>query len=397
MPWDPPWSKADERGLARYVVPDAIQLLALPKNRTDITAAADRRRGRMELVQLIYETLVARTIHYALETYLDKQEVQPIRTPAEVLEAPREGTCLDLTALFCGLCLGYDMVPVLVRVQGHAFAMVSLEHDRREATNRRLRTELGDFPRGMLVDADVLISLIDDERYVAVECTGFAQSECMPPSMPEGQGRIRGVLPFARARGAGREQLDVSERPLHYALDIATLQETWGFAPFSLFQGKVSQGGVNITNNASNQGAQGTFYGPVTFGTTIRGDVVGGDKVIGDKVMGDKVGGDKITVGNISNSAGIAVGRNSQATVNPLDTTTVGGANSQGDLSDALTATRRRVLQRRLAVLTEEYEAASQQIDAELSSVDRIRLRRLLNSLEQEMQQVENDLRHLDA
>jgi len=46
------------------------------------------------------------------------------------------------------------------------------------------------------------------------------------------------------------------------------------------------------------------------------GDFVGRDKVVyGDEVHGNKVGGDKITVGNISGSAGIAIGRGAQATV----------------------------------------------------------------------------------
>jgi len=37
--------------------------------------------------------------------------------------------------------------------------------------------------------------------------------------------------------------------------------------------------------------------------------------VQGDEIAGDKVGGDKITVGDISGSTGIAIGRNAQATV----------------------------------------------------------------------------------
>jgi hypothetical protein len=43
--------------------------------------------------------------------------------------------------------------------------------------------------------------------------------------------------------------------------------------------------------------------------------IVGGDQVHGDKVMGDKVGGDKISVGDISGSTGIAIGREAQAGV----------------------------------------------------------------------------------
>lgn len=44
--------------------------------------------------------------------------------------------------------------------------------------------------------------------------------------------------------------------------------------------------------------------------------VVQGDYVAGDKTGGDKVGGDKITVGNITNSTGIAIGRGASAQVN---------------------------------------------------------------------------------
>jgi hypothetical protein len=51
------------------------------------------------------------------------------------------------------------------------------------------------------------------------------------------------------------------------------------------------------------------------------GDFVGRDKIVhgdgvrGDKVMGDRVSGDKITVGDISGSMGVAIGRGARATV----------------------------------------------------------------------------------
>ncbi|WP_420640886.1 hypothetical protein [Candidatus Leptofilum sp.] len=44
---------------------------------------------------------------------------------------------------------------------------------------------------------------------------------------------------------------------------------------------------------------------------TVYGDVVHGDKVTGDRIMGDK-----ITVGNIENAEGIAIGRDAAANVN---------------------------------------------------------------------------------
>jgi hypothetical protein len=49
---------------------------------------------------------------------------------------------------------------------------------------------------------------------------------------------------------------------------------------------------------------------------TSGGEFVGRDKIVhGDEVRGDKVGGDKITVGDISGSSGVAIGRGAQATV----------------------------------------------------------------------------------
>lgn len=54
----------------------------------------------------------------------------------------------------------------------------------------------------------------------------------------------------------------------------------------------------------------------IAGGVTVSGgDFVGWDKIAGDVVHGDKVGGDKITVGNISGSSGIAIGRRAQASV----------------------------------------------------------------------------------
>lgn len=45
------------------------------------------------------------------------------------------------------------------------------------------------------------------------------------------------------------------------------------------------------------------------------GDVIHGSKIDGDYVGRDKIGGDKISVGNISGSTGIAIGRGANATV----------------------------------------------------------------------------------
>jgi hypothetical protein len=69
---------------------------------------------------------------------------------------------------------------------------------------------------------------------------------------------------------------------------------------------KVDTGGGAYIGGSVDTGG-GDFVG--------RDKTVHGDEVHGDKVMGDKVGGDKITVGDISGSTGVAIGRGAQATV----------------------------------------------------------------------------------
>jgi hypothetical protein len=98
--------------------------------------------------------------------------------------------------------------------------------------------------------------------------------------------------------------------------------------------GGMTQHQQNIHNAASNQGAQGTFQGPVTFnqpqstfnqqGQNVQGNQYNANRDLiqaggnvtqtgGDYVGGDKISGD-ITTGNIAGS-GIAVGHKAQAQV----------------------------------------------------------------------------------
>lgn len=49
---------------------------------------------------------------------------------------------------------------------------------------------------------------------------------------------------------------------------------------------------------------------------SVGGDLIGRDQIVqGDSVQGDVIGGDKITVGDVSDSQGIAVGREASAEV----------------------------------------------------------------------------------
>jgi len=137
--------------LARFVTPESGALVETTQC-TDLLQQPD---GCRQLVQAIYEALAAKQIQYAPEKYHPSEAIQLIRTPLEILEAPREGTCLDLAVLFCGLCLGYDLLPWLVVIEGHALTAVSLTHGLREwnVLNRR---EHAWFEKDLLTDSDTI-------------------------------------------------------------------------------------------------------------------------------------------------------------------------------------------------------------------------------------------------
>jgi hypothetical protein len=234
MTWE--WPKVDEKQLAQYVTGESVKWLTLPVNRLDLTKHPE---GRRLLLNSIYGELSGKGIQYAPELYYPSDAIQPIRTPAEIFESPKEGTCLDLAALFCGLCLGNELLPLLIVTKGHALAAVSLKYGLRN-WNSLSREERSLFEAGPLTDPGKLREWIDSSAYVAIECTGFAQSKSLPETVPEGLGRMgNGLLPFERAVMAGREQLDRPDRPFSYALDVAVAQYYWSIKPIG------TEGGVD--------------------------------------------------------------------------------------------------------------------------------------------------------
>ena len=228
----PQWPRVDNRGLARFVTAQASRWLPLPISRFDLASQPDQQRI---IARAIYDALKERNIRYALEEYHPSQALQIIRTPPEILIAPREGTCLDLAALYCGLCLASELLPVLIVIEGHALAAVSLTHGVRDWNGYRPGRQL--FDVGPLADVQALCDLIDEESFLAVECTGFAHSDQLGQKigdMPEAQHRTGGVLTFDQATVTGRQQLDRGDRPFQFAIDIAVAHYGWRIDPYPL-------------------------------------------------------------------------------------------------------------------------------------------------------------------
>jgi AAA ATPase domain len=228
----PQWSRVDDRGLARFVTPAASYWLPLPISRFDLAGQLDQRRV---IARAIYDALRERDIRYALEEYHPSQALQAIRTPPEILTAPREGTCLDLAALYCGLCLANELLPVLIVIEGHALAAISLTNGVRDWNGYRPGREL--FATGPLADGQALRDLIDEESFLAIECTGFAHSDQLgqkTDDRPEAQHRTGGLLTFDQAVDAAHQQLDRADRPFQFALDIAIAHYGWRIEPHPL-------------------------------------------------------------------------------------------------------------------------------------------------------------------
>jgi hypothetical protein len=228
----PQWPRVDDRGLARFVTSQASRWLPLPVSRFDLASRLDQ---RLIIARAIYDALIERNIRYALEEYHPSQALQTIRTPPEILTAPREGTCLDLAALYCGLCLANELLPILIVIEGHALAAISLTHGVRDWNGYRPGREL--FVADPLADGQALRDLIDEESFLAVECTGFAHSDQLGQKIgdkPEVQHRAAGVLTFDQAADTGRRQLDWADRPFRFAIDIAVAHYGWRIEPYPL-------------------------------------------------------------------------------------------------------------------------------------------------------------------
>jgi hypothetical protein len=237
MPYSHEFLKTEPRALARFIPRAVPPALRLPPaiNRLDLL----HQEGVEALLRELYTLLRDQRITCDVEPPAPAMAArQPIRTIDTILSEKR-GTCLDLSLLFCAVCLAHDLAPLLIVLEGHAFVAV--------ATGRTLQQPHGEgmlaFERGMLTSFDALRDLVP-RLYLPVECTGFAAGAGLSREYPEGRGRERrdGCMSFDRAVRAGEEYLNAhiapagatpgaAQRAFLYALDIVTLQDRYGFMP----------------------------------------------------------------------------------------------------------------------------------------------------------------------
>lgn len=238
------WSKFDEKGLARFVISEIPDTFKLPDNVNRLELI---HWDKLHLLEIIYNICLEKNIKYALEPFNTEKNTQFIRTYEEIFHI-REGTCLDLTVLFCGICLAYDLLPILIVFEGHALAAVSMHYSRQEYlndTSTKREPERRLFEDKPLYDYLKLQQLINSGNFLPIECTGFASSHTtLPENMPEGIGRNeKGFLSFERAIEAGREQINTFGRKFSFALDVAIAQGHWKIKPpITIIKETISEG-----------------------------------------------------------------------------------------------------------------------------------------------------------
>jgi hypothetical protein len=230
MVW-PDWSIDEPEALARYVLPETAEQIPLGLIRDD----AILRNERIKVVQAIYEALSNRDLHYSREMWTPVGEPQIVRHPGAILDGSGNATCLDLALLFASVCLGHELVPLVVIVHGHAFVAVSLLDDPRVPDSRqRVDRDGAWIDTGVLRDGKLFMKLVAEKtgHYVPIECTGFAKSYELLDGYPEGTQRNDGKLDFSSAVAAARTKCDA--RQFRFAVDPALRQRIKKVSPYRI-------------------------------------------------------------------------------------------------------------------------------------------------------------------
>ena len=223
------WHRAIPLELASFAIQGAGQWV---RPLADPGPTGWPRGDRREVAAAVYRSLAAAKITYDREQFHPDLAVQIVKLPPELLAGDRTGTCLDLSLLYAGLCMGRSLLPVVTVQESHALVLVCLTHDLHEY-DRYDRPGFGETTDGVL-SPETIRSLVGSGSFIAVECTGFAAVNDGASNDPvfDIASRVDGRLPFERAVDVGTRQ--VKEQVTRYGIDIAVAQSVSGMKPFSI-------------------------------------------------------------------------------------------------------------------------------------------------------------------
>lgn len=222
------WHQYDYTGVAKFINPDVKNELYIEENVFDLINKNynPNHQDLTPLIKLLYDKLKEQRIRYNNEKGMtDDNQAQFIRKPNEILNGNKEGTCLDLTLLFCGLCCGHGLLPIFVLLEKHALVAVSkkIKESEKKSIKRPLKQLL---EKGAVINdnnnaLNKLRTLVEQQDYILIECTGFAHTETISNNFPEGEGRVDGFLDFESAVEAGHKQLNRRKLKMFIDVEIA--------------------------------------------------------------------------------------------------------------------------------------------------------------------------------
>src|SRR5574337_710847 len=152
---------------------------------------AGKKARAWEIAEAIWAALVGHSIAYVLPPKSFERQGQMVRTPADIL-ARQVGTCLDLALLSASCLEQAGLNPIVVLVEGHAFAGFWLTDE--------------DFSTPVVDDAQALRKRVQLQEMVLVETTMLTGDH---------PGRFRQA-----ADAAAKYIAEDAQKPLEFAVDV---------------------------------------------------------------------------------------------------------------------------------------------------------------------------------
>jgi hypothetical protein len=228
------WHPNNQNGVALFINPEVGNLPSLHIESNMYDLINQHSNDLTPVVEILYNKLKAQGIRYNYEKGIAGDgESQLIRKPKEIISGKKEGTCLDLSLLFCGLCLAHGLLPIFVLFENHSLVAVSLKFTSTTDSSQRFQKLLLD--KGAVTDINVLKKMVNSKNYILVECTGFAHTETMSTiskESPEAGGRVNGLMDFKQSVDAGYKQLDYRE--LKFFLDVKRAHQLLAREPYPI-------------------------------------------------------------------------------------------------------------------------------------------------------------------
>ena len=170
----------------------------------------------------IYAALQEKNIGYTMPP-ASFEEAQRIRMPDAVLETG-QGTCLDLAVLYCSCLEAVGLNPLMIIVQGHAFAGCWLEE---ETFSDCLQYDMSALTKRIAHGIDA-ISLVECTDFVAGKNTDFDSAEKHAAAHLDDESKFCFAIDIGRTRSSGIRPVPsrVSENGTFKAVDYGARKKS---------------------------------------------------------------------------------------------------------------------------------------------------------------------------